>query len=43
VVAMRAKAPVGTFAQYDQEMVKSIKLPTVSQRPVSSVVTTVPE
>lgn len=43
VVAMRAKTPVGTYPEYDQEMVKSVKLPTVSQRPVSSVVTTVPE
>ncbi|WP_024510269.1 polysaccharide deacetylase family protein [Bradyrhizobium sp. ARR65] len=42
VVAMRAKAPVQSLPQYDAELQKEdIKLPTVSQRPVSSVVTTV--
>ncbi|WP_024515371.1 polysaccharide deacetylase family protein [Bradyrhizobium sp. Tv2a-2] len=42
VVAMRAKAPVESLPQYDQELMKEdVKLPTVSQRPVSSVVTTV--
>jgi peptidoglycan/xylan/chitin deacetylase (PgdA/CDA1 family) len=43
VVAMRAKAPVSTLPEYDQELLKDVKLPTVSQRPVSSVVTTVSE
>jgi peptidoglycan/xylan/chitin deacetylase (PgdA/CDA1 family) len=43
VVAMRAKSPVQTLAQYDEELLKDIKLPTVSSRPVSSVVTTVSE
>ncbi len=43
VVAMRPKAPVQTLAQYDEELLKDVKLPTVSQRPVSSVVTTVSE
>jgi peptidoglycan/xylan/chitin deacetylase (PgdA/CDA1 family) len=43
VVAMRAKAPVQTLPQYDEELVKDSKLPTVSQRPVNSVVTTVSE
>ena len=43
VVAMRAKAPVTTLPEYDQELLKSVKLPTVSQRPVNSVVTTVSE
>jgi peptidoglycan/xylan/chitin deacetylase (PgdA/CDA1 family) len=43
VVAMRAKAPVQSLPQYDEEMLKDEKLPTVSQRPVSSVVTTVSE
>jgi peptidoglycan/xylan/chitin deacetylase (PgdA/CDA1 family) len=43
VVAMRAKAPVQSLPQYDEEIQKDIKLPTVSQRPVSSVVTTVSE
>jgi len=41
VVAMRAKAPVQTLPDYDQAMLKEIKLPTVSSRPVSSVVTEV--
>jgi peptidoglycan/xylan/chitin deacetylase (PgdA/CDA1 family) len=43
VVAMRAKAPVQSLPQYDEELLKEAKLPTVSQRPVNSVVTTVSE
>ena len=43
VVAMRAKNPVSTLSEYDQELLKDVKLPTVSQRPVNSVVTTVSE
>jgi peptidoglycan/xylan/chitin deacetylase (PgdA/CDA1 family) len=43
VVAMRAKAPVETLPQYDEALMKEAKLPTVSQRPVTSVVTTVSE
>ena len=43
VVAMRAKEPVQTLAQYDDEVVKEAKLPTVSSRPVSSVVQTISE
>ena len=43
VVAMRPKAPVATLPEYDQELLKDVKLPTVSQRPVNSVVTTVSE
>ena len=43
VVAMRSKAPVQSLPQYDEELMKDAKLPTVSQRPVSSVVTTVSE
>ncbi|TPQ35227.1 oligosaccharide deacetylase [Bradyrhizobium guangdongense] len=43
VVAMRAKSPVATMPEYDQELLKDVKLPTVSQRPVNSVVTTVSE
>ena len=43
VVAMRAKAPVQSLPQYDEMLLKEAKLPTVSQRPVSSVVTTVSE
>jgi peptidoglycan/xylan/chitin deacetylase (PgdA/CDA1 family) len=41
VVQMKAKAPVQTLAQYDAEVVKDAKLPTVSSRPVGSVVQTV--
>jgi peptidoglycan/xylan/chitin deacetylase (PgdA/CDA1 family) len=41
VVQMRAKAPVQTLAQYDEEVLKSAKVPTVSSRPISSVVQTV--
>jgi peptidoglycan/xylan/chitin deacetylase (PgdA/CDA1 family) len=41
VVAMRAKAPVQSLPQFDEEILKDAKLPTVSQRPVSSVVTEV--
>jgi peptidoglycan/xylan/chitin deacetylase (PgdA/CDA1 family) len=41
VVAMRAKAPVQTLPQYDEEVLKDSKLPTLTQRPVSSVVTDV--
>src|SRR5882724_9665954 len=43
VVAMKAKAPVQTLAQYDEELLKDVKLPTVSARPVSSVVQTISE
>jgi 3-dehydroquinate dehydratase len=41
VVQMKAKAPLQTIAQYDAELVKDAKLPTISSRPVSSVVQTV--
>ncbi len=41
VVAMRAKAPVKSLPQYDEQLLKESKLPTLSQRPVSSVVTDV--
>ena len=43
VVLMRAKAPVQTIASYDEALAKDAKLPTVSTRPVGSVVTTVSE
>ena len=43
VVQMKAKAPVQTLAQYDEEILKDAKLPTVSDRPVSSVVQTISE
>jgi peptidoglycan/xylan/chitin deacetylase (PgdA/CDA1 family) len=41
VVAMRAKSPVKSLPQYDEQLMKDAKLPTLSQRPVSSVVTDV--
>jgi peptidoglycan/xylan/chitin deacetylase (PgdA/CDA1 family) len=41
VVAMRAKAPVQSLPQYDEQLLKEAKLPTLTQRPVSSVVTDV--
>src|SRR5258707_2018674 len=41
VVQMRAKAPVQTLPQYDEELLKDAKLPTVSDRPASSVVQTI--
>jgi peptidoglycan/xylan/chitin deacetylase (PgdA/CDA1 family) len=43
VVQMKAKAPVQTLPQYDEEVLKDTKLPTVSSRPVSSVVQTISE
>lgn len=43
VVQMKAKAPVETLAQYDDELKKDTKLPTVSSRPVNSVVQTISE
>src|SRR5882757_9055562 len=43
VVAMTAKAPVATLPQYDEELLKDAKLPTVSSRPVNSVVQTIAE
>src|SRR6202167_5260136 len=43
VVKMIPKAPVQTLPQYDEEILKDAKLPTVSERPVSSVVQTISE
>jgi peptidoglycan/xylan/chitin deacetylase (PgdA/CDA1 family) len=43
VVQMKAKAPVQSLPQYDEELQKDVKLPTVSSRPVSSVVQTISE
>ncbi len=43
VVQVKAKAPVETLPQYDDEVLKDAKLPTVSSRPVSSVVQTISE
>ena len=41
VVQMKAKAPLQTLAEYDDAMVKDMKVPVTSTRPVSSVVQTV--
>ena len=41
VVKMVPKFPVQTLPQYDEEILKDTKLPTVSERPVSSVVQTI--
>lgn len=43
VVQVKAKAPMQTIAQYDEEVVKGLKLPTVSSRPLNSVVQTISE
>jgi peptidoglycan-N-acetylglucosamine deacetylase len=38
IVHMRPKFAITTLPQYDEELAKETKLPTVSQRPTSSVV-----
>ncbi|HEY0328061.1 MAG TPA: polysaccharide deacetylase family protein [Rhodopseudomonas sp.] len=43
VVQMKAKAPVATLAEYDDALAKETKLPTVSTRPLNSVVQTISE
>ncbi|CAN5317388.1 polysaccharide deacetylase family protein [soil metagenome] len=43
VVQVKAKAPMTTLPQYDEEVVKGLKLPTVSSRPLNSVVQTISE
>ena len=43
VVQVKAKAPLQTSAKYDEELVKDVKLPPVSSRPVNSVVQTISE
>ncbi len=43
IVQVKAKAPVQTIAQYDEEVTKNVKLPTVSTRPLNSVVQTISE
>jgi len=40
---MKAKDPVKTIAKYDELLAKEVKLPTVSDRPTSSVVKTISE
>jgi peptidoglycan/xylan/chitin deacetylase (PgdA/CDA1 family) len=41
VVFMKAKAPVQTLAAYDEQIVKELKLHTVTNRPTSDVVHTI--
>jgi hypothetical protein len=41
IVQMKPKAPVQTLSQYDEAFLKDAKLPTVSSRPVTSVVQTI--
>jgi peptidoglycan/xylan/chitin deacetylase (PgdA/CDA1 family) len=43
VVFLKAKEPLKTIASYDEMIVKSAKLPTLSDRPTSSVVRTIPD
>jgi peptidoglycan/xylan/chitin deacetylase (PgdA/CDA1 family) len=43
VVFVKAKAPLQTIASYDDLIVKSMKLPTVSDHPTASVVRTIPD
>jgi peptidoglycan/xylan/chitin deacetylase (PgdA/CDA1 family) len=43
VVQMKPKAPAQTLPQYDEALMKEAKLPTVTSRPVSSVVQTISE
>jgi peptidoglycan/xylan/chitin deacetylase (PgdA/CDA1 family) len=43
VVHMRPKAPVKTLAEFDESFIKDMKLPTVSSRPLNSVVQTISE
>jgi len=43
VVKMIPKFPAQSLPQYDEEILKDAKLPTVSDRPVSSVVQTISE
>jgi peptidoglycan/xylan/chitin deacetylase (PgdA/CDA1 family) len=41
VVFMKAKAPVETLAAYDDQILKELKLPTVTNRPTTDVVHTI--
>lgn len=43
VVQIKAKVPVQTIASYDEALQKDTKLPTMSSKPVSSVVQTISE
>jgi peptidoglycan/xylan/chitin deacetylase (PgdA/CDA1 family) len=41
IVFMKTKGPVATLAAYDDQIVKALKLPTVTNRPTSDVVHTI--
>ena len=41
VVFLKAKTQLATLPAYDQMIVKDVKLPTLSDRPTSSVVRTI--
>ena len=41
IVFMKAKAPVQTLAAYDDQIIKELKLPTVTSKPTSDVVHTI--
>ena len=43
VVLMKAKAPMQTLPEYDEALMKDVKVPVASTRPISSVVETVSE
>lgn len=43
VVQMKAKAPFQTLPEYDEALVKDVKVPVASTRPVGSVVQTITE
>jgi peptidoglycan/xylan/chitin deacetylase (PgdA/CDA1 family) len=43
VVFVKAKAPLQTIASYDEIIGKNVKLPTLSDRPTSTVVRTIPD
>src|SRR6516164_5644527 len=43
VVQLKAKTPVQTIAEYDEGIIKDVRLPTVSTRPLNSVVQTISE
>jgi hypothetical protein len=40
---MKANAPFQTLSEYDEALVKDIKVPVASTRPIGSVVQTVSE
>ena len=41
IVLMKAKAPMQTLPEYDEALIKDLKLPVASTRPIGNVVQTV--